>query len=171
MKTYINGEQMLVEKDRLEKLAGKKITSVRQHYLKFTAGKTIGIWEHAGMKYDSTLGFSLRAGFRNSIAFPFPLYNFERDRTSTLIELPLVIMDGTFADNRSARPDETFDKMKKLVDETKAAHGAASILFHNSLTDPIDFPGYKNIFEQLLMEAKDDGFKMDSLAGIIENFR
>jgi hypothetical protein len=171
MKTYIDGEQLHVEKARLEKLAGKQINSVRQHYLKFTAGKTIGIWEKAGLRYDSTLGFSRKAGFRNSVAFPFPLYNFEKDRISTVTELPLIIMDGTFADNRTVTPDETFDKMKKLVDETKAAHGAASILFHNSLTDPIDFPGYKKIFDRLLTEAENDGFKMDSLSEIIEGFR
>lgn len=170
MKTYINGNHMRIEKERLEKLTGKQISSVRQHYLKFSAGKTTGIWENVGMKYDSTLGFSRKAGFRNSAAFPFPLYNFEKDRISTVTELPLIIMDGTFADNRNIKPDETFDKMKKLIDETKSAHGAASILFHNSLTDPIDFPGYKDIFEQLLTEAKTDGFKMDTLAGIIEGF-
>jgi hypothetical protein len=123
------------------------------------------------MKYDSTLGFSRKAGFRNSVAFPFPLYNFEHDRISTVTELPLLIMDGTFADNRSLTTDETSKKMKDLIDETKAAHGAASILFHNSLTDPIDFPGYKKIYDRLLSEAKDGGFKMDTLSGIIENFR
>jgi peptidoglycan/xylan/chitin deacetylase (PgdA/CDA1 family) len=170
MKTYIAGEQMLVEKKRLEKLTGKEIKSVRQHYLKFTAGKTIGIWENAGLKYDSTLGFSRKAGFRNSVAFPYPLFNFRNDKISTVTELPLVIMDGTFADNRNTTPTETFLKMKKLIAETKSAYGAASILFHNSLTDPIDFPGYKDIFQRLLTEAENDGFKMDSLAGIIEGF-
>ncbi len=171
MSTYIDGEQLLLEKRRLEDLICKEVASVRQHYLKFTAGKTIGIWERAGLKYDSTLGFSRKAGFRNSIAFPFPLYNFEEDRISTVTELPLVIMDGTFADTHTLTADETFERMRHLVDETKLAHGAASILFHNSLTDPIDFPGYKMIYKDLLVEAGGDGFTMGSLAGIVESFR
>ena len=171
MKTYVDDRQMQIEKTRLEKFTGIQVMSVRQHYLKFTAGKTVGIWESAGMKYDSTLGFSRKAGFRNSVAFPFPLYNFEKDRISSVIELPLIIMDATFADNKSLTVEETFEEVKKLIDETKMAHGAASILFHNSLADPIDFPGYKKIYERLLTEAKDDGFKMDTLSGIIENFR
>ncbi|HUI29170.1 MAG TPA: polysaccharide deacetylase family protein [Candidatus Acidoferrales bacterium] len=171
MRTYIEGEQLILEKTRLENLVGKEINSVRQHYLKFTAGKTVGIWENARLKYDSTLGFSRKAGFRNSIAFPFPLYDFQKDRISTVTELPLMIMDGTFSANRSQPVNETYDKMKKLVDETKAAHGAASILFHNSLADPIDFPGYKRIYSRLLSEAENDRFRMDSLSGIIEQFR
>ena len=171
MKTYIDGDQLVVEKSRLERLTGHEVKSVRQHYLKFTASKTVGIWENAGMKYDGTLGFSRKAGFRNSIAFPFPLYNFEKDKISTVTELPLLIMDDTFSDNKSRTADEIFGKMKDLIDATKAAHGAASILFHNSLADPIDFPGFTKIYQRLLSYAGHEGFKMDSLAGIVENFR
>jgi hypothetical protein len=171
MKTYIDGEQFIAEKTRLEKMVGNQIDSVRQHYLKFTASKTTTIWENAGMKHDSTLGFSRKAGFRNSVAFPFPLYNFQKDRISSVTELPLLIMDGTFADSRNLTTDQTLDKMKILIDETKAVNGAAAILFHNSLADPIDFPGYKKIYDQLLTEAADDGFRLDTLSGIIENFR
>ncbi len=171
MKTYIDNTQFIVEKEKLEKIVGKEISSVRQHYLKFTAGRTVSIWENAKIKYDSTLGFSRKAGFRNSVAFPFPLYNFEQDRISTVTELPLVIMDGTFADNRDLPIDETLKKMRHLIGETKAAHGAAAILFHNSLTDPIDFPGYMKIYKLLLTEAAGDGFKLDALSEIIENFQ
>ncbi|MFZ1080873.1 MAG: polysaccharide deacetylase family protein [Candidatus Kryptoniota bacterium] len=171
MNTYLDDKQFITEKTRLEKVIGREINSVRQHYLKFTAGKTVGVWENAAMKYDSTLGFSRKAGFRNSVAFPFPLYNFKQDRISTVTELPLLIMDDTFANNRNLTTDQTIDKMKTLIDETKPAHGAASVLFHNSLADPIDFPGYKKIYERLLTDAIDSGFKMDTLSGIIENFR
>ncbi len=171
MKTYIDGDQFILEKTRLEELTDTKINSVRQHYLKFTASKTVGIWEKAGMNYDCTLGFSRKAGFRNSVAFPFPLYDFEADKISTVIELPLIIMDGTFSGNKTLTADTAFAAMMNLIDETKAAHGAASILFHNSLTDPIDFPGYPNIYRHILTEAKGGGFKMDKLSGVIETFR
>jgi hypothetical protein len=171
MKTYVDGKPLISEKTRLEEAIRKEVHSVRQHYLKFTSSKTVGVWEEAGLKYDSTLGFSRRAGFRNSVAFPFPLYNFGKDRTSTVIELPLLIMDGTFADTRSLTSEETFEKMRNLVHSTKAASGAAAILFHNSISDPIDFPDYEAIYDRLLTEAEEDGFRADTLAGIIEDFR
>jgi hypothetical protein len=171
MKTYIDSEQFASEKRRLERMIGAKIVSVRQHYLKFTAGETVAVWEEADMKYDSTLGFSRKAGFRNSVAFPFPLYNFKRDDISRIVELPLIIMDGTFAEDKTMSATETFQKMKMLINETKMAHGSASILFHNSIVDPIDFPGYGNIYDKLLTEAENEGFKMDSLSNVIENFR
>jgi len=171
MRTYLDEQHFVNEKTRLEDLIGKKINSGRQHYLKFTASKTVSIWEKAGMKYDSTLGFSRKAGFRNSVAFPFPLYNFDKDRISDVVELPLLIMDDTFADGKTLTPDQTHIKMKELITETKAAHGSASILFHNSLSDPIDFPGYEKIYERLLDDAENSSFKMGTLSGIIESFQ
>ena len=171
MKTYIDVDEFIREKTRLENLLRKKTSSVRQHYLKFTAGRTIGIWETAEMKYDSTLGFSRKVGFRNSAAFPFPLYNFVEDRISTVIELPLILMDGTVADDKRLTTEQAFEKMKELLHETKEAYGAAAILFHNSLTDQIDFPGYKKIYEQLLAEAQGGCFSIGTLEGVIENFR
>ena len=72
MKTYLDESLFVREKRKLEESIGFEVHAVRQHYLKFTAGKTVGIWEKAGIKYDSTLGFSRKAGFRGSVAFPFP---------------------------------------------------------------------------------------------------
>ncbi len=170
MTTYVDKEQFVREKNRLQEVLGRRIDSVRQHYLKFTAGRTIGIWETAEMKYDSTLGFSREAGFRNSVAFPYPLYNFAEDRVSTVTELPLVIMDGTFAENKTISGEQALSQMKELIGEVRVAGGASAILFHNSLTDPIDFPGYTNIFPEVLEEVKKGGFFADTLAGVTENF-
>jgi Family of unknown function (DUF7033) len=171
MKTYVDAAEFSREKNRLRDAIGKRVDSVRQHYLRFTAGRTVRIWEDAEMKYDTTLGFSREAGFRNSIAFPYPLYNFAEDRISRVIELPLIIMDGTFSENRTMGNEQALEKMKSLLGETRAAHGAASILFHNSITDPIDFPGYTDIYGEILREIKQAGFHAGTLTDVIENFR
>ena len=170
MKTYIDSDRFVKEMNLLADAAGKPIRSVRQHYLKFTAGTTPGIWEDAGLKYDSTLGFSRKVGFRNSIAFPFPLFNFKKDEISPVTELPLVLMDGTLADNRMLTAEETFDRMVSLVQATKDAHGAASILFHNSLLDPIDFPDYGTIYKRLVDRISENGIKMGPVEDIVEHF-
>jgi len=171
MNTYVDAKQTIKEKVRLEELLGKEVRSVRQHYLKFTIGRTVEVWEEAGLHYDSTLGFSRKAGFRNSVGFPYPLYNFAQDRISSVIELPLMIMDATIAENRRLTADQSFQEMRGLINETKASHGAAAILFHNSIADPIDFPGYKKVYGRLIDDAKHDDFALDSLSGIIENYR
>ena len=88
-----------------------------------------------------------------------------------MIEVPLVLMDGTFADNRSLNESQTYEKMKSLVDEVKSAQGAAAILFHNSLTDSIDFRGYKNIYDMILTDSARNGFRMNTLSGLIEDFQ
>ncbi|MCL5267949.1 MAG: polysaccharide deacetylase family protein [Bacteroidetes bacterium] len=171
MNTYVNVNDFVREKNRLQDILGRSVKSVRQHYLRFTAGKTIEIWEKAEMKYDSTLGFSREVGFRNSIAFPYPLYNFAEDRISRVTELPLILMDGTLAENKTITNEHALKWMKDLVRETKIADGGAAILFHNSVTDPIDFPGYTEMYTELLHEVKSSGFSAGTLAGTIENFR
>lgn len=171
MKTYVDLNEFVREKNRLQDVLGKRVNSVRHHYLKFTAGKTVDIWEKAEIKYDSTLGFSREVGFRNSIAFPYPLYNFAEDRISEVIELPLVFMDGTLAENKTITNEQAVARMKALLLETKTAHGAAAILFHNSITDPIDFPGYMEIYSEILREVKRNKFSVGTLAGVVEHFR
>ncbi len=171
MKTYVDAREFFREKNRLQEVLGRHVDSVRQHYLRFTAGKTVQIWEESEMKYDSTLGFSREVGFRNSIAFPYPLYNFAEDRVSPVIELPLILMDGTLAENKTLSNVQALARMKELLDETRLARGAAAILFHNSLTDPIDFPGYSDIYKEILGGVKQGGFFASTLSGVIDNFR
>ncbi len=170
MTTYVDVNEFVREKSRLQDFIGKRVKSVRQHYLKFTAGKTIQIWEKAEMTCDSTLGFSREVGFRNSIAFPYPLYNFTEDRPSTVIELPLAFMDGTLAENKTINNDQALAKMKELIKETRLAKGSASILFHNSVTDPIDFHGYTEIFPAILQEIKESGMMAGTLASLVDTF-
>lgn len=170
MSTYVDVNEFIREKNRLQDFIGKRVSSVRQHYLKFTAGKTVQIWEKAEMKYDSTLGFSREVGFRNSVAFPYPLYNFAEDRPSTVIEIPLVFMDGTLAENKTIDNDQALARMKELIKETILAKGSASILFHNSITDPIDFQGYTEIFPAVLEEIKESGITAGTLASVADNF-
>ncbi|HEY9164830.1 MAG TPA: polysaccharide deacetylase family protein [Candidatus Kryptonia bacterium] len=171
MKTYIDAGRLITEKYLLEETSGTAVSSVRQHYLKFAAGTTIDVWEQAAMKYDSTLGFSRKVGFRNSVAFPFPLFNFRLDGISAVEEIPLVFMDGTLAEDRTHSTYETFEIMTGLIREVKEAHGAAAVLFHNSLLDPIDFPGYGGIYSSLINEIKGRGMKIGTVAEIAENFR
>lgn len=170
MKTYVDVDQFVREKNRLQDALGRSVKSVRQHYLKFTPGKTVQIWEKAEMKYDSTLGFSRETGFRNSVAFPYPPYNFVEDRPAGITELPLIMMDGTLAENKTITNEEALGRMKGLLTETRLAKGAASILFHNSVTDPIDFHGYTEIFPAVLDEIKGSGVFAGTLAGLIEHF-
>ena len=47
------------------------------------------------MRTDSTLGWAERPGFRSGFSFPYRLYDLGRERAHSLVEVPLVLMDGT----------------------------------------------------------------------------
>ena len=62
-------------KKKLETVTRKKIIGYRNHFLKFKVPDT---WEHlhnAGIKYDTTLGYTDCVGFRNGMCHPFKPFN------------------------------------------------------------------------------------------------
>ena len=79
-------------------------------------------------------------------------------------------MDGTLAENKTIDNDQALARMKKLIKETILAKGSASILFHNSITDPIDFQGYTEIFPAVLEEIKESGITAGTLASVADSF-
>ena len=52
--------------------------------------------EEAGLKLDTSLGFTEQWGFRNSYGLPFMPYDQERERVLKIVEAPLHVMDRTF---------------------------------------------------------------------------
>ncbi|MGC8594033.1 MAG: polysaccharide deacetylase family protein [Candidatus Kryptoniota bacterium] len=171
MKTYIDLNQMKKEMERLESTAKTRVGSVRQHYLKFAAGITPAIWREAGLKIDSTLGFPYDTGFRNSVAFPFPLYNFSVDSQSGVTEIPLVIMDGTLKVNRQKDIKLIYSEVESLLREITEARGSAAVLFHNSIKDPVEFRGFPEMYEWIIEFLLRENFFIGSLSEVVDSFR
>lgn len=171
MKTYVDQSQMEMEKQHLEMSTGARIRSVRQHYLRFKADTTPGIWEKAGLKIDSTLGFPYDIGFRNSVAFPFPVYDFSKDSTSSIIEIPMVIMDGALNSQSKNDIKQTLSEIENLLGEIFLARGSAAILFHNSLKDPVEYRGFPELYEQIIEFLLRENFFVGSLSELMDSFR
>jgi peptidoglycan/xylan/chitin deacetylase (PgdA/CDA1 family) len=171
MKTYIDINQMKREKERLENVIKTTVSSVRQHYLKFTASITPSIWQKAGLTVDSTLGFPYDVGFRNSVAFPFPIYDFSSDGTSNVTEIPLVIMDGALKSGHKRGSEQILSEIESLLREIAAAQGSAALLFHNSINDPVEFKGFPQIYEQVIKFLLHEDFFIGSLSELADSFR
>ena len=105
-------------KKRLEKIVGKEIINVRQHWLRFSWEKTWKAQKKAGLKSDFTLMFNDRSGFRNSTALSFSSYYESKNHKSG---------GSSFMDANPDR-DNAFDK---IVKELNACFGETSILWHN----------------------------------------
>ena len=136
--------------------SGIKVKGVRFHYLGFNYQTTFRNLEYLGITFDSTLGFWENIGFRAGISFPFYPYNLQENRPFRVLEIPLIVMDMTMFSKKSMNlsPNTAKKKLRNLIDNTRKSNGHISILFHNTMFDPVDYPGWSNVFWDTLKYAK-----------------
>ncbi len=136
--------------------SGIKVKGIRFHYLGFNYQKTFSFLEYLGITFDSTLGFWENIGFRAGISFPFYPYNLKENRPFRVLEIPLIVMDMTLFSKEAMHlsPNKAKRKLRELIDKTRKSNGHISILFHNTMFDPIDYPGWSNVFWSTLKYAK-----------------
>lgn len=127
--------QFMKEKNVVSnKLRGRSINRGRQHYLMFNAEKTPRIWEHQGIRFDSTLGFFDREGFMCGTCHEYPLYDLENDCELSVIERPLLVMDCTLKEYRGLSKAESLKRMLSLYENVKKVNGQMVVLWHNGCT-------------------------------------
>src|SRR4029079_484624 len=80
--------------------AGASVRGVRFHYLRHDAHATLPELDRLGFAYDSRPGYADRPGMRAGLSFPYRPYDVAADRPLALLELPLVVMDATLAEER-----------------------------------------------------------------------
>lgn len=130
--SYCSFEQVLEQKERLEKALAENIIGYRSHHLKFIVPDTWEILEKAGFKYDATLGYADCAGFRNGMCHLFRPFNLKNDSDLNLVEIPLVIMDNTLDAYMKLDPEKAWKITKNLIDTVERFQGVLSILWHNT---------------------------------------
>jgi len=166
--SYNAPTRLNIEKKRLEAIAGTPITYGRQHYLRFsqtrhydrsiepaiyghslraTSQSTLQAWQHAGIQHDYTLGFAERPGFRCGTCHPYPLYDLDNDCETTIVEHPLVVMDGSLIDYLHLDENGCNELIDKLLQRCEAVEGDFIILWHNHLTTR----NYRKYFENVYL--------------------
>lgn len=127
--TFNNSKQFGCEVERLKKVYSQ-IQGGRQHFLLYDLPHTLCIWERAGLKYDSGLGFASRGGFRCGICYPYPFFDVLKRRQMDLFVRPLGVMDVAVFES-----SKDVDVVKKgvfaLVDTVKRYKGEFVFLWHN----------------------------------------
>lgn len=135
-------EKILIEKARLEKIAGKQITKSRQHYLKFNLPGTYNKLLAAGIAEDFSMGFADTPGFRAGTCTPFYFYDLEKERSTGLKIFPMTCMEAGFLYYSKLNPNESLDVILALINEVKKVEGLFICIWHNNTVS--DDRMYKN---------------------------
>jgi hypothetical protein len=130
--TYHNLDLLIREKEELENLINRTVTTNRRHYLRMTCPQSFREAITAGFQEDFTLGFAKAPGFRSGTAIPYYFYDVEQDTLSDLLVRPTVMMDSTLIGYLKYSPSYTLLKIKQLAGECKKSGGDFLWLWHNS---------------------------------------
>ncbi len=120
------------ELNELNDILGRKHVIGRQHLLQFEIPSTWKIWDDCGMKWDSSLVYFDKIGFRCGVCYPYSTFDVIEREQLNLKELPLLAMDCTMFGYNFMNAGEALAQLKRLKDVIKTHNGKFVILWHNS---------------------------------------
>ena len=128
--SWNDSELIEEQKKTLEESLGSEVTSCRQHWLRFSWNDTWFNQSLAGLKYDSTLMFNDRSGFRNSCATNWKPWNQIDNKAHQITCSTSVLMDSHLFDYNDFNKLERNDYLRFWVMECKDIGGEISFLWH-----------------------------------------
>lgn len=158
------------ERANVHAAAGSVPTSVRTHYLRYEAPTTPRLLEQAGFTVDSTLGFAEHEGFRRGTCHPFQLYDLDADRPLDLWECPLILMESALFNRRHLSGAAAREATTVLLDQCRRFGGLAVALWHTTLWDELDFPGWGHHFLNTMDDAQAMGGQLLSVRDAMAAF-
>jgi len=109
-----NEERLCKEKAILENSIGTKVRKVRQHWLRYEENTTPYIHNKL-FKYDSTLGWNDRMGFRSGIAGRYRPYDHKNKKPFDYMITPQVIMDANIYDYGAKHIENMSEKAMDIL--------------------------------------------------------
>lgn len=144
---------LVAEKELLEAMAEKKITSSRQHYIRFNLPDGYRRLISAGITDDYSMGYGSINGFRASVASSFYWYDLEKDEQSDLLIHPFCFMEANSFYEQHLSALQALDEMRQYYKICKAANGTFISIWHNNFlgTDP-QFARWRDIYKEFIDE-------------------
>jgi Family of unknown function (DUF7033) len=169
----IDSAVLCEDRSSLKEITAATVEGVRFHYLRCLYHETLPLLEAAGFAYDSSMAFGACEGPRCGLSFPFRPYFLAEDRALDLVELPLVLMDGTLQDRhyRDLSVDEGRDAAQRVLAAVRDVGGAAALLWHNTRLDPLVSQGYSRIYWDLIEWTRANGGVATSAGDVVRQWR
>lgn len=112
---------------RLSDAAQSYIRHHRNHYLRYDPRRFWKQLSDAGITFDHSVGFKTRWGLRTGTCVPYPVYDVSAHALSGIIEVPMLLMDDTWA----LQFDRTdMNRIRMLLETVRRHRGCVGINFH-----------------------------------------
>lgn len=146
--SYNNKDLLLKEKKELEKVLGKPVIGIRQHFLNLEIPKTWELQKEIGFYYDATFGYKDKIGFRDEKVMPFRPFN------DHFLIIPLTVMDGTLFSNY--KDDKSrWQAVMEIIKFAEKKGGLVSFLWHQRVFNEKEFLGWSKMYEKIIKECQE----------------
>jgi len=137
------------EIETLEIITRGKITSSRQHFIRFTLPKTYRQLIEAGIKEDFSMGYGSINGFRASVALPYYWYDLEKEEQTYLLLYPFCYMEANSFFEQKQTPQQALEEMLQYYQTVKSVNGTLITIWHNTFlgTDEL-YRGWRDAYYQ-----------------------
>lgn len=157
------------QRRRLGALTGRLPAGVRQHFLRLRPGETQQAMAAAGFRYDATLGFHDRNGFRLGTADVVPGWDPAVEAPLPLDEVPLIWMDRALSKYRGVEdPWAWVDDALQLAQICREVQGLWVGLWHPNLTPALGYPGAPDAYAHLVRALVAEQPYIGSLSDIVQ---
>jgi hypothetical protein len=144
---------VLGEIQTLQNITGKKVTSSRQHYIRFTLPQTFRKLIEAGVTDDYSMGYGSINGFRASVASSFYWYDLEKEEKTNLLLHPFCFMEANSFFEQKFSVQQALEELRHYKNVIQTVNGTMITIWHNSfLGTEKTFAGWKDIYEQFIKE-------------------
>ena len=161
------------EKLKLESQIGRTLSGNRHHFWHLNQtnpNETIQIHKNIGLKYDASIMYERRSGFRTGVGFLYKFFNLDLKKEIDLWQMPTTIMDNQlFGYKKYSYFNNIHDEINVLIENIKNYEGIFISDFHVRVINETFFPNfgktYKYILEKLIST---NDFFSDTPENIIE---
>ena len=124
-------EKISIEKQRLENIIEKKVTSARCHFLRINFTETYRAFINAGITDDYTMIYASQSGFRAGLCIPYKWFDLQKNEATNLTIHPSIVMEGTLRDYNKFLPAQATEFINQLMEEVKNNGGEFVSIWHN----------------------------------------
>ncbi|HWR33826.1 MAG TPA: polysaccharide deacetylase family protein [Chitinophagaceae bacterium] len=142
------------EIETIEGITKTKITSSRQHFIRFSLPDTYRQLIEAGIKEDFSMGYGSINGFRASVASPFYWYDLEREQNTHLLLYPFCYMEANSFYEQKQNPDQALQEMQHYYNGVKKVNGTLITIWHNTFLGTEEkFRGWRECYKKFFDEV------------------
>ena len=147
LQSSVTFSEMKKERGLLQQVLLPSITDVRFHFLRFRLPESYRWLIDLGIDREHSMGYGAVNGFRASYADPFPWFDLQINKVTSLLIHPFCYMDTAAIYHQHWAPAEAMAYLKQLQKNTRGVVDQLALVFHPHC---LATPSWKKLHDEVV---------------------